>query len=443
MMNKNKKKVKLQTKLIITICGITFLFMSGLATYNNMATEKMAKDFSNTILKLVGEQEKLTVELGVTKIFEELYGLKGAIVSQLEANNKNKEYIENLLISYLKYADHKSVTAVGVAFEDDLFDYGKNFSVYVAQKDGVLFPTDEFLESDYSEDYYIIPIKSGKAYMTDSYEIEVADGVPVKMFTYSIPIEVNGKTVGCILVDFFFDFLQDKIASIVPLGVGEVKLLGQAGGILGASIKGLSREEISEIYLGKTIYELGIWDGEDIVEHIKKNESKTFIEKDSKGRAMICALTPIEISEDKHWGVVIQVPLSYVMASALQVRYVGIMANFIIILTLIVSIIKIVKMNVIKPMQHLVNGLNLFANGDLSWSLPKSFLNSNDEWGDVAISLNNTLSKLRESLSRVKETAKHISVSSDDLNNSNNNLSVNRATGIKFGRDCSNYKKFI
>src|SRR4029453_18773323 len=78
------------------------------------------------------------------------------------------------------------------------------------------------------EGWYLTPLKNNRTTLVAPY-IYPVEGKDVLMSTVSGPIMAGGKGIGIATVDFDMTKLQQALAEIKPLGMGEVMLVSDAG----------------------------------------------------------------------------------------------------------------------------------------------------------------------------------------------------------------------
>ena len=78
------------------------------------------------------------------------------------------------------------------------------------------------------EGWYLTPLKNKRTTLVPPF-IYPVEGKDVLMSTVSVPIIADGKGIGIATVDFDMTKLQEALAQIKPLGVGEVMLVSDAG----------------------------------------------------------------------------------------------------------------------------------------------------------------------------------------------------------------------
>ena len=103
-----------------------------------------------------------------------------------------------------------------------------NFQPYwVHDGDKVIFqPLDQ--GDEYSQPYYAVPKKTGRAAIVEPYTYEVA-GKSVLMTSVVYPVLSNGRFLGVAGLDLALDSLSRKLGAMKPLGGGRVMMLSSSG----------------------------------------------------------------------------------------------------------------------------------------------------------------------------------------------------------------------
>ena len=146
-------------------------------------------------------------------------------------------------IPELKKSNYKGVTST-IAFEPNGYDgkdaefagqapqqdaAGRYVPYYFNKADGTvgIEPLIMTVEAGI-EGWYLTPLKNGRTTLVAPY-IYPVEGKDVLMSTVSVPIKDGDKGIGIATVDFDMTKLQQALAAIKPLGVGEVMLVSDAG----------------------------------------------------------------------------------------------------------------------------------------------------------------------------------------------------------------------
>ena len=120
-----------------------------------------------------------------------------------------------------KDAEMMGQTAVGSNSKGEFSPY------WVHDGDKVIFqPLDD--GDSYTQPYYAIPAKSGKATIIEPYPYEVA-GKSVLMTSVVFPVNSGGQLLGVAGLDLSLDTISARLSAMKPLGGGRVMLLSSAG----------------------------------------------------------------------------------------------------------------------------------------------------------------------------------------------------------------------
>ena len=98
------------------------------------------------------------------------------------------------------------------------------FSPYWVHSNGKLIQEANDDPNQYSDPYFAVPFKTGRATITEPYAYKV-DGKDVLMTSLAFPVVSGGKTIGVAGLDIALDDLSKRLSAIRPFGDGRIMLL--------------------------------------------------------------------------------------------------------------------------------------------------------------------------------------------------------------------------
>lgn len=203
----------------------------------------------------------------------------------------------------------------------------------------------------------------------------------------------------------------DLVASNVIGEQGEAFIFDQNGQFIAHS-------DVRRVYRKERFPETAI------IEAVAAGEARHRIYRNLAGREMVAAYAPLP---ELGWGVVIQQPASEAFAPARKMRL-QIILLLIASVVLASSIAYVYTRWIVKPVDHLVDGLERFSTGDLHHRIPTV---RRDEIGMLAERFNEMADRLVEIQNKLKRTerfeilSKMSSVLSHEIRNPLNSMVIN------------------
>ena len=237
------------------------------------------------------------------------------------------------------------------------------------------------------------------------------------IYTWAIPIKSGNTTIGVICIDIPIDSIYNILDSIKLFEGTTTTLFDNSGFIVYDSDKKeyIFKElhDIYPFYKEHNVFD-NIINGKDVLFQafsgtLKKNYTYSF--------------TPMEIIENKYWGLKITAPNSVILKDSNTIRNVMFLISMIIIIVISIIVPLILKMKVTNIISKINVDIKKLSNGDISWQTSKHFSMRNDEWGDIAKNLDATIDNLNNIVSTVKNSADSVSNAANDVLMGNNDLS--------------------
>ena len=158
-------------------------------------------------------------------------------------------------------------------------------------------------DKDGPGDYYQVPKKTGKDFLTEPYTYNVG-GKDTLMTSFMVPLLFDGKFQGVTGVDVALDALAADMSRLKPLGEGFVALLSQGGSIV-------SHPDTAT--LGKALKDSGL----DVAawQQLIDNPRKAFEMTDAAGVASMAVAVPVPLQPGTTWFAIVSVPKHVLFAS--------------------------------------------------------------------------------------------------------------------------------
>ncbi|MEO8645285.1 methyl-accepting chemotaxis protein [Pseudomonas sp.] len=251
--------------------------------------------------------------------------------------------------------------------------------------------------------WYTCPRDSKRTCLLDPYADTVA-GKEMLMTTISVPLLVDGKSIGVVGVDIALDALQ---AAAVD---SQRDLFNSAGHMLIVSGSGvLAGYSVDASKVGKSIGETLGADGKEVLQLLSGGTPKILEQGD-----LIRAVYPVSpIAESKAWGVVIDLPKQVLLADSVKLQAVlndaqqsgTIKAVLVAVIAGLVGLLLIwlTASGVTRPMNSVAEMLKAIASGDGDLT-QRLHYSKKDELGELVSWFNRFLDKLQPTIAQIKQS---------------------------------------
>ena len=253
--------------------------------------------------------------------------------------------------------------------------------------------------------WYTCPRDSKRTCLLDPYADTVgANKTEVLMTTISVPLLVDGKSIGVVGIDIALDALQ---AAAVD---SQRELFNSAGHMLIVSGTGvLAAYSVDAGKVGKSIGDTLGADGKDILQLLAGGTPKILQQGD-----LIRAVYPVSpIADAKAWAVVIDLPKQVLLADSVKLQAVLDDAQQSgTIKTLLVSVIAgligllltwLTASGVTRPINSVAEMLKAIASGDGDLT-QRLHYSKKDELGELVSWFNRFLDKLQPTIAQIKQS---------------------------------------
>ncbi|MFQ5603227.1 MAG: ATP-binding protein [bacterium] len=250
-------------------------------------------------------------------------------------------------------------------------------------------------------------ILNGISYQSDVYVSE--EHLP--LMDIGEPIKLHDEVVGILYAVVDLKAMWELVRDNVVGRKGEAFIFNKAGVFIAHSDP-------------KKVYSKQEFKNTEILHKIRLGENGATIYKNEQNIEMVAAFAPIG---DYGWGAMIQQPTSEAFAKANSMRLR--VMQFMIVSVLLASLVAYFYSRlIVKPVNHLVSGMDEFAKGELHYRIQKV---SNDEIGTLAENFNEMADRLIEYQNTLKRTerletlGKLASVLSHEIRNPLNSMVIN------------------
>lgn len=251
--------------------------------------------------------------------------------------------------------------------------------------------------------WYTCPRDSKRTCLLDPYA-DTVGGKEMLMTTISVPLLVDGKSIGVVGVDIALDALQ---AAAVD---SQRELFNSAGHMLIVSGSGvLAGYSVDASKVGKNIGETLGADSKDILQLLSGGTPKILEQGD-----VIRAVYPVSpINDSKAWGVVIDLPKQVLLADSVKLQTVldeaqqsgTIKAVLVAIVAGLIGLLLIwlTASGVTRPINSVAEMLKAIASGDGDLT-QRLHYTKKDELGELVSWFNRFLDKLQPTIAQIKQS---------------------------------------
>ncbi|MNX52983.1 Methyl-accepting chemotaxis protein PctB [compost metagenome] len=251
--------------------------------------------------------------------------------------------------------------------------------------------------------WYTCPRDSKRTCLLDPYA-DTVGGKEMLMTTISVPLLVDGKSIGVVGIDIALDALQ---ATAVD---SQRELFNSAGHMLivsGTGVVGAYSVDASKV--GKNIGDTLGADGKDVLQLLSSGAPKILQQGD-----LIRAVYPVSpIADSKAWGVVIDLPKQVLLADSVKLQTVlddaqqsgTIKAVVVAIIAGLIGLLLIwlTASGVTRPINSVAEMLKAIASGDGDLT-QRLHYSKKDELGELVSWFNRFLDKLQPTIAQIKQS---------------------------------------
>ena len=426
------KKFSLQIKISLAIL-IPLLIMLIISNAVNIAYVKSAsKKLSYRVLEESSKGEAAKLLSYMKEDLYSLVGLERVIRGLYNDGTLSRAFYERLLYSFFDELA-KKVNSLLIIFEPNTIgndsDYTNSekygpangrFNYYLSRDDSSKIQTSYFDTKIFQNDTYKKTLSTGETYISDVYKSPVNN--KDLFYTWAVPIKTSNRVIGVICLEVNVNYINDLLSKINPFEGSTITLFDNVGTIAYDSDKAA--------YISKTLDEIyPYYKKHDVFNKIIRGENLLFENfSGTLKKFYTYSFTPVEISKGKYWGLKITAPNDVILKDSNIIRNIMFIISALIVVISAIIVPLIIKRKVTKLIGYTARDITRISNGDISFHISNDFLKLNDEWGDIARGLENTLKNLGNVVSTVKNSAEQVSNAANEVLIGNNDLSQRTET---------------
>ncbi|WPC23975.1 methyl-accepting chemotaxis protein [Brachyspira hyodysenteriae] len=420
------KRVSLQIKISLIIL-IPLLIMIAISNIVNIIyVQNASTKLSYKILEEVAKGEGNQLTAVVKEDLYQITGLKYTIENMYNSGVMDRNAYEIVTKNFFGILP-QTVVGVMLAFEPNIVGNDAAYSnvypltkgqqtYYISRSSGNNIEERALSANDINADYYKEPISKMKEYLSGIYDFDLGNNDIVKMYTWAIPIMYQNKPIGVITADIKIETLNPTMNNIKPFENSEGLLYDHYGNVL------YDAGETEN--LGKNMYDLySQYKNYNVFEKLSSGGTVSFENYTSyyKGKATYF-FVPLEVSTGQYWILEIMASNKDIFKDSNIIRNVMIIISLLIIIIASIMIPIIIRNKVVRIIVFLSEDMQKISNGDISFRISPTFINMNDEWGDIAKSLDNIVNNLNKVVRTVKSAAERVSTEANQVLEGNNDL---------------------
>ncbi len=394
-MLKNIKSV--QNKLlfiVIPVVVVTFLVLAFIITVNSKSVIELEinKKLETQVGKAISDinahmQTHERLPIGLSKMVEGL---------GITPDNK-QGYIEVIKKMPLTNEDTLG-TGIFMATKSD----GEFFCPYAYKVDGAITYTEDYFVDNTQEGWYVIGETSKDVAWSDPYFDPISS---ITMITATSPIRnATGKLIGVATGDMDFTNVQ-KIVSEIKVGQdGYAILLTKDGSYLSKGTETIAADE-NGVFPNITSDE-----NTSLAEFGKmalqqKTGSGNFESDGDRYQAFISEMP------NTGWIIILALPEKEIAKPILGIIF-KVIAITVIALILLIVVLMLVAKNITSPLKPLKMDIEAISKGDFTRIIDQI---SNDEIGQISNAMNTMVTSLRETMTDVAISSKHVAETAEEL----------------------------
>ena len=421
------KKVSLQVKISLVIL-IPLLIMIAISNIINIIyVQNISEKLSYKILEEVAKGEGNQLSAVVKEDLYQITGLKYTLENMYNSGVTDRKAYESVTKNFFNILPN-TVIGVMIALEPNAIGNDTNYindypltkrqqTYYISRSSANAITERAMSRDEIDADYYNEPIAKRKEYLSGIYEFNLGNNDIVSMYTWAIPIMYQNKPIGVITADIKIETLNETMKNIQPFEHSEGLLFDHYGNLM--------YDMGSTENLGINMYDIyPKYKDYNVFETLSKGQTISFEDYTTyyKGYATYYFI-PLEIAKGQYWILEIMAANSDIFKDSDMMRNVMIIISLIIIIIASIIVPIILRYKVTSIIVGLSKDMSRISSGDISFHIDNTFLNMNDEWGDIAKSCENILNNLNKVVTTVKHSAEQVSTAANQVLAGNNDLS--------------------
>ncbi|MCJ8328029.1 MAG: methyl-accepting chemotaxis protein [Campylobacterales bacterium] len=373
----------IEEKIFSSTQNISQKYIKSLALSN---TYKAKEDLNKSVILSYGFASSLS-----TFISQEQSYTKENILSIMNSLLSSNPYILGIWLDIdtnILFPNNKSLSKL------DGHDSDGRFVPYLVKSGSSIVLEHSYVQSYKDRPWVDKSRESGKEYITEPY-ISPVNGEKVLVSAISVPVYKNNKFVGTVGINISLNSISQSIAKVNIYTNGYAFLTTDKGIIVGHPKKELIGKYLSDVSKDK--------DSRQLASKINNNETFEY-EKISYSTKKLSYyyMVPFEISNTGvNWGLTVVVPEEEYLVDAIFIKWFAIVAG--IISFLIIAFVIFYNTRILgRNLDSISNGLNSFfayLNKETQ-NTTKIQILSNDEFGEMALLINNNVENIKNSLEK-------------------------------------------
>ncbi len=396
---KKKSKYKsVSTKIISMNVLIVIIAMVSISIYVDYAVSKNLEKQATSKITALNESYMNNFNTLVNAYKSPL----NRVGSEVEELVRTQKYDRKELYKYLEQTiiTDDNISALTIMFEKDAYDgldseyqntnYGTgesgklSYYIFLDNGDVAFFNGIEDNEDEYNYDYYKIPMETGEMYVSEPYVF--ADSGKVGL-TISKPIIVDGKPIGIVGSDIMVPDLAKAFENVTLYETGAIGIVLEDGTIVNGN-----HHEIPP----------SIIEDKEKIFPVDEDFKITTIKNESLNKPYEVIADKYKLNEDGGFYIVSTIPKEEITKDANMLLLILIIA-FTVTSFVILALLYLVVERIMKPLRKLTESAKEVANGKLNIDISNV---SNDEIGDLTLSLNDMANTITSLLIDVDEITK-------------------------------------
>lgn len=418
-LNNLKLKARIRLYVFISVLLVFIAILSIIISRSRSMAEESAIELANSNAQLAAKDINIYIQSAVQEVRNLVY----SSVSLRAAGNLNRKDHVNLILNTIK--KNSNILCAYVMWEpnaldgqdaryagDPTFDSNGQFSVSYFRSNGE-FVSEQSEPGQYEEEYYTRSFTTGQEVIIEPYYYQYADSLPETFeITVSVPIIIDGKTMGVAGVDVCLDELQKLNSGF--------KYLQSGYGII-LSNQGIVVAHPNTSYIGKSIAEVYPQDSLRIQKAVAAGASLSLEMHSQVLKADANHFfVPVQVSKSSPaWSVCAVAPVAETMANANNILWISLIIGGIGMAVLWI-VISMLAGSIVKPILAGAHVAREVAEGNLTGY---SEIRHRDEIGMMMQSLNDMRQKLRMMIHNIIVSSHTISHAGKQLNDSAQQLS--------------------
>ena len=400
--------MSVKTRLVVSTAVVMAVALTVLVAVITTLTGRQATEDGKRYAASLAASQAEEVGAGMTRQMGTALDLSRTLGTMVAAGQGNRTLVDAIERDLLT-AD-PTLLGVWSGFEPNAFDgrdalhvgsptsdaTGRYISYWFRDGDAISVAPLVDYETPGAGDFYLLP-RDGDAPVTlDPYSYEVG-GEAVLMTSLTAPVRVGDRVVGVAGVDVPLDSVQEQIAAIRPYEVGRAALVSDAGTVVASNRGG---EEPGAAAEGAA--------AEVAAEAVSSGGSA---HRSVDGSLLVAA--PITVADGQQWAVVVEIPVSAILADAHALRTTIIVGALVTMLLAGLATLFVAR-RVVAPLDALRERMEEIADGDGDLTARVDEART-DEIGRLGAAFNRFVVKVAETVTGIGRASQSLTEVSADV----------------------------